>query len=200
MTRQILRTGIPALLVLGIGSCKKLECEQGYLLHEGGLCYPYDYDPCAVDTGEDTQVDTADSGDTGDTGDTGEVVTGLAIKGVYKNTQNEVVTITEESVTQVGELGGVYYTEVFLISQYSNAETWVAAQNSEDNSHYQGLWSRFDWTTYNEQLIYCHTVREAETEQEALDAPKADPVEYEGAVLCEGHPWSTLTPYEEESE
>jgi hypothetical protein len=90
------------------------------------------------------------------------------------------------------------YTYRFDLSQTSNEEGWVTAENHADNPTGAGEWSRFDWTWFDAgdglELWYCQTVFDADTEEDALAAGRADASDPANGG-CGGNAWSKLTPY-----
>ena len=69
-------------------------------------------------------------------------------------------------------------------------ETWAVAQNGADNPWSPGLWSRFDWASVDGGLYACQTAYAAESEQDAVDTPAADPADLQTG--CGGFAWNAL--------
>ncbi len=94
------------------------------------------------------------------------------------------------------------YDYNFEISQFSNVEMWVSAQNDTDNPTGGDKWSRIDWTWYDAgsglELWYCQTVYDADTENDALSAARADETDPSSGG-CGASSWSKLTPYVDEA-
>jgi hypothetical protein len=141
-------------------------------------------------TGEEPDASTGEEPDAS-TGEEPDASTGeLDIAGSYTDpyTAHE---ITDETWTQVSDMG----TSVFEISQFSNEDGYLIAQNGAVNSYKPGSWSRFDWTEKDGSLWYCQTVYDAETEQDALDAEPADDSDpASGGCGEDNFPWSKLKP------
>ena len=89
-------------------------------------------------------------------------------------------------------------TSVHAITQYDNALRFVIAQNDADNEFSPGLWSRFDFTWDDANVVwYCQTAFGAADEAAALATTAADATDLEGAG-CGGFPWSQLLEPSEE--
>lgn len=117
--------------------------------------------------------------------ETGETETGddmsLAIVGTYTDDFGDTHMISESEWTN--SAGS------FAISQWSNDEMWLVAQNAETNMYSPGLWSRFDWAWDGEQLYYCQSVFDGATIEAALaGSANADDL----TLGCGGFPWSQL--------
>jgi hypothetical protein len=132
-------------------------------------------------TGEEPDASTGEQPDAS--------VEALEIAGTYSDDFGGSHEITSDSWTQVYESG----TSVFNISQVSNKDSYLIAQNDADNEYNPELWSRFDWTERDGSLWYCQTVFDAETEQEALDADPADDSDPANGG-CGGFAWTELKP------
>ncbi len=82
----------------------------------------------------------------------------------------------------------------FVISWYDNDAAYLVAQNGEANEFNPGLWSKFEWTTtQDDRLWYCQTAFDAASAEEAEAAPEADPNDPE-TTGCSGFPWTELIP------
>jgi hypothetical protein len=81
---------------------------------------------------------------------------------------------------------------VFHISQYSNLDDFLVAQNDPANEYNPDLWSRFDWTWDGADLYYCQIAYDAASEVAALAADGADRADL--ATGCNDFAWSKLTP------
>lgn len=125
----------------------------------------------ATDTGTETGAETG-----------GDMP--LAIVGTYSDEFGDTHTITETEWTNAA--GG------FLISEWSNDEMWLVAQNADTNDFNPDLWSRFDWTWAGEQLYYCQSVYDGLTVDDAL-AGSADPSD-PATTGCGDFPWTMLNP------
>jgi hypothetical protein len=137
---------------------------------------------------EDTDVETGDTDEeTGntveETGDTDEVEEELAIIGEYDDSWGGYQIITEGLWTS-GSFS-------FEISQYSNEEHVVIAQNSADNEYNPSLWSKFQWTyDLQESLFYCQISFDSATEDDAISIAPANPTDLEAG--CGGFGWTML--------
>ncbi len=99
--------------------------------------------------------------------------------------------ITGDTWTQVADYG----TSVFEISQHSNEDGYVIAQNAADNDYNPELWSRFDFVEKDGVLYFCQSAFDAESEQDALDAEPADGSDpANGGCGGPDFAWSELTP------
>lgn len=75
----------------------------------------------------------------------------------------------------------------------SDGGQYVVAQNSESDTYYPCLYSRFDWTLDGDDLYLCRTVLDAETVEEAIALPAADREDLEHGCGS-SFPWSQLSP------
>lgn len=122
-----------------------------------------------------------------------ECLPALAIAGHYNDEWGGHHEITSEVWTQSG------FGEVsqFLISEYSNVARWLVAQNGPDNAWNPDLFSRFDWTWFDdgtgEALWFCQTIFDAESEEAALKTEAADATD-PSVGGCAGFTWTKLTP------
>jgi hypothetical protein len=109
----------------------------------------------------------------------------LEIIGTYidEYSTTQIVTATEWSDS---------YGDVFHIRSYSNEQDFLLAQNDPANPYNGGLYSRFDWTTFNSDLYYCQSVYDAPdiATAEAGSADRTNPP----ASGCGGFNWTNLTP------
>lgn len=145
--------------------------------------------------GPDDTPDTTDTGptgtDTGPTGtDTGPTAEGLALIGTWVDEWGTTHTIDEQTWSQAWYGGSD--PAVFALSDWSNAEGWVIAENVE-GAYFLGAWSRFDWTEAGGDLFYCQTAYDAPDEAAARATPAADPTDPTTGG-CGGFPWTNLTP------
>lgn len=126
----------------------------------------------------------------GDTGLTETTPPGLAIAGVYTDEYGATHEIDE--ATWVQRFPAPFEdTWTFTVTQHDNAGEFLVAQNGAENPYSAGLWSRFDWT-WPDHLYYCQTVYDAEVEQDAADASRADAADLDAG--CGGFAWTDLTP------
>ena len=114
----------------------------------------------------------------------------LAIAGSYTDGFGGQHAITQATWTQAFAGSAA---SVFNLSQWDNGAKWVTAQNDAANGFNPGLWSRFDWTTFQDALYFCQTRYDAASEAEALAATAADPADPTTAG-CAGFAWTALTP------
>lgn len=128
------------------------------------------------ETGAETGTETGAETDT----ETGDEMA-LEIVGSYTDDFGDVHTISETEWTN--SAGS------FAISQYSNEEMWLVAQNGETNMYNPSQWSRFDWAWDAEQLYYCQSVYDGATIEDALGG-SADAADL--AMGCGGFAWSLL--------
>ncbi len=109
----------------------------------------------------------------------------LSIIGVWDDGFGGTYDITSESITSWGSL--------YAISQYSNADMYIIAQNDANNSYNPSLWSRFDWTMDADNNLYlCQTAFDAASEEDALNTPAADSSDPVNGG-CGDFSWSALT-------
>ena len=109
----------------------------------------------------------------------------LSITGVWDDGFGGTYDITSESITSWGSL--------YSISQYSNADMYIIAQNDANNSYNPSLWSRFDWTMDADSNLYlCQTAFDAASEEDALNTPAADSSDPANGG-CGDFSWSALT-------
>jgi hypothetical protein len=97
----------------------------------------------------------------------------LEIVGSYIDNYSTEHLITDSSwLIDYGSLDEYYY----LITQYSNVDQYVIAENDDNNGALEaGRWSRFDWTyDANSYLWVCQTVSDALTEELALSTEAPD--------------------------
>jgi hypothetical protein len=81
---------------------------------------------------------------------------------------------------------------VFHLSSFDNEAGYVVAQNDADNEYNADQWSRMDWTYDGDDLYFCQPVFDAESEEDAVDAPGADADDL--ATGCGTFAWSQLSP------
>ena len=109
----------------------------------------------------------------------------LSITGVWDDGFGGTYDITSESITSWGSL--------YSISQYSNDDMYIIAQNDANNSYNPSLWSRFDWTMDADSNLYlCQTAFDAASEEDALNTPAADSSD-PASSGCGDFSWSALT-------
>ena len=109
----------------------------------------------------------------------------LSIVGVWDDGYGGTYDITSEMITNWGA--------IFHITQYSNEDLYIIAQNDENNEYNPSLWSRFDWTIDADSNLYlCQTAYDAATEEAALGTEAADATDPANSG-CGGFSWSSLT-------
>jgi hypothetical protein len=91
----------------------------------------------------------------------------VSIIGIWDDGYGGTYDITSETITNWGS--------VYAITQYSNSDMYIIAQNDANNEYNPSLWSRFDWTmdVYN-NFYLCQTAYDAVSEEDALNTPAAD--------------------------
>jgi hypothetical protein len=81
--------------------------------------------------------------------------------------------------------------DAYSISQYSNDDGWIVAQNNSQNAYFPELWSKFEWTTDADgEYYYCQSTYAENTEAEAIAAIGADMSDLQGG--CSGFSWTGL--------
>lgn len=107
----------------------------------------------------------------------------IDISGTYTDQFDATVSFTNEGMEQYGTL--------YFFTQINNDEKYAIALNSSDDAFNPCQWSKIEWYEEGDQLYYCWTVFDADSECDALDAASADSTDLvEG---CAGNEWSTLT-------
>ena len=89
------------------------------------------------------------------------------------------------SVSRYSWVMGGGYRNV-TITQASSAEGWMVGQDENG-------WSHFDWTEQGGTKYYCESAYWLSSEQEALDATRADPSNPSQSG-CGPFAWSAMTP------
>lgn len=117
-------------------------------------------------------------------GSGGEASGALAIAGDYVDEYQGMQTISSSEWS-----GG---TAVFHIAAFDNGEHWIVARNDQANDYNACAWSRFEWTEADGKLYYCQSVYAADSEREALEAPRADPSDPAHGG-CSSFPWTEMT-------
>lgn len=122
---------------------------------------------------------------------TGTVSASLAIAGTWSDTWGTEHVIDDTSWS-MGFPG--YSPDRFAISQFSNVDQHLIAQNDAANSFYPSLWSRMDWhvNAMTGQVYFCQTGYDRPTEDDALALAEADATDL--AAGCGGFPWTELLP------
>lgn len=79
---------------------------------------------------------------------------------------------------------------IWNISQYSNFDRYIIAQNAATNTYYPNLWSRFDWAWDGQSYYYCQTGYDKASEADALalTAPNGGDL----VAGCNGFAWTQL--------
>ena len=119
----------------------------------------------------------------------GEMMAGPEILGDYVDPFMTSHTLTETTWT-MDYLGDV---SLFHFLEINDEEDFLIARNDDNNAYFAGLYSRFDWTTFEETLWFCQTRYDAETEAAALETQAADR-SAPNVSGCGDYPWSQLTP------
>jgi len=141
--------------------CAETVCEHGLCNSETDTC---DCDPDWI--GEDCSVQAA-----------------LEIEGEWTDNWGSAHDISQTVWSTMGS--------DFFISQYSNVEAFLLAQNDSANEYNPDLWSRFDWFYDSDgELLYCQSTYDAVDEDAAL-AASADRADIDAG--CGGFAWSVLT-------
>jgi len=78
----------------------------------------------------------------------------------------------------------------FEVVDFSDPGRFIIAENDDDNEYNPGLFSRFEWTYDGDDLFYCQSVYDAESEAEARSAERADADDLSSG--CGGFAWSQL--------
>ncbi len=116
-----------------------------------------------------------------------QLVTPLLV-GSYTDDYDGGHIITNQSWTMSG-----FGASTFELMEFSNQDGWILAQNGADNDYNPGRFSRFDWTTdEQDSLWYCQTAYDAETLEDARAAQPADREDLDTG--CGGFAWSRLQP------
>lgn len=114
----------------------------------------------------------------------------LALTGFWSDAFGGTYDI--DSTTWVDAFG------VWHITRFSNARSFVVAQNDAANPFFAGLWSRFDWAEVGADVYYCQTAYNAPTEAAAAYATPADATDPEtggcGGAWPGGFAWTKLSP------
>ena len=111
----------------------------------------------------------------------------LAIAGTYNDTNGYFHEITSTQWAMYSTQGDAFYR----VSAYSNDDTYVIAQNDASNAENPGLWSRFDWVIWDDDVWICHTATDAESEDAALASDTADASNPPGGG-CHDSAWNHL--------
>ena len=84
-----------------------------------------------------------------------------------------------------------FYWNDFTITQANNAEGWLVAQNAEYADWAAGLWSKFEWVSDEDgEHYYCQSTYDAETEEDAVGAERADAADLDAG--CSGYGWTWM--------
>lgn len=152
------------------------------------------------DAADDVTVEDAFEGDDTVSGDEGapaealdlEKPVGIALAGEWEEKWNTLHNITSGVWIQKFPLS----SSRFEIVQFDNGATddgagWAVARNHDENEFSPGLYSRFDWTWYNDAWYFCNTVWDKESAQVARDTPAADDSAPDTSG-CGGFAWTKL--------
>lgn len=113
---------------------------------------------------------------------------GLEITGTYLDDFGTTHVITGSTWTQTFDGSSLSFTFV----KFDNGQDFLVAENGADNSFNPGLFSRFDWTTFNSTLYQCQIAFSEETAAAAeavTTADRTDPT----TGGCGGFAWSGMT-------
>lgn len=92
---------------------------------------------------------------------------------------------------RVDEQGWVIGSDSFEFVDFNADGDSAVAKNGLDNPYNPGKFSRFDWATDEDGLLrYCQIVYDANTEEEAAAAPRADESDWDTG--CADFSWSIL--------
>jgi len=142
----------------------------------------------------DADTDTDSDSDTDSDTDT-DTDTDLEIAGSWLDSWGTTHVIDSATWTQTypsADTAGEDSVYTFAISQYSNDDDMLVAQNDSANEYNADLWSRFDWSWDTKGgLWYCQTAYGAKSEKEALATPAADSSDMDAG--CGGFSWTALT-------
>ena len=181
----------PSFLLLFLVSCGEYVCTDDLEFGDDGLCYPGEGEGDA-DTDSDADADSDSDIDTSDSD--------IEIAGVWTMMGGETISINDEVWLQVGSIRGEETRLQWEINRFSNAETWwtgtLVEMSGDRHGVILGSWARVDWMWVDDDLVYCVTAEELETEEEALALDDPTPREFPGASLCNDNPWDVLTPVE----
>ena len=152
-----------------------------------------DADTSAIGNDDDADSENNDDADSENDDDTDtdseEDQEPLEIIGRYVDDWGTSHVITETDWTMKSSYG----VSIYKISQYSNKNDFIIAQNDESNDYAPEKWSRFDYTEKNGELYYCTTAYDAATEEAALATPAADKTD-PATSGCGSSPWTKLSP------
>jgi len=76
------------------------------------------------------------------------------------------------------------------ITQRDDEAGWLVAENGQDQPVSRGMWSRFDWTVFEDTLYICRTITAEGDEEDALAAEPADSADL--ATGCKGGAWRVM--------
>jgi hypothetical protein len=139
-------------------------------------------------------------GTSGDAGPVCEIDTAAAVNGC----EGDVIDIAGEYTDDFGGPVSIGSCSIFgnPVTTLSNDDQYMVTQNSCADPFNPGKWSRNDWTWYagdagQASLYYCTQVYDADSEAEAIAAPRADdsdPASSGCGTPPTTFPWSKLTP------
>ena len=122
-------------------------------------------------------------GASGEGGAGGAGAGSLTLEGSYTDNWSGSHVITSTSWSQG--------SSVYYFSSIDEQAGWAVARNSQTNSWYPCLWSRFDWARVSGKLYFCQTAYNAASEEAALSTPAASSANL--STGCGGFSWSELT-------
>ncbi len=124
-----------------------------------------------------------------DTSDDADPIHGLfiSIAGEWADKWDTDHSIDNDEWVQDSSL----YTSVAHLAAFNNEEMWAVGQNDSNDSYNANKWSRFDWAYVGADLFYCQTVFDAETQEVAEAATRAESTNPE-ASGCGTFAWTKL--------
>lgn len=129
-------------------------------------------------------------------GDEEETVEALEILGSYTEAAYGGETahqITADSWSTTADYGSYLYH----ILDFDNGRDYLVTSNDEENEYSGGLFSRFDWSTFEGGLYYCQSAYAAGSAEEADasdGAVRTDPPAGGCGLPDADFPWSLLEP------
>lgn len=188
---------LASAIVVGCGDpCEGVTCDHGACSDETGACECDDgwsgdscdsFDCASLACGDHGSCDDASGACACDdewSGALCDTQDALEIAGSWVDNYAGSHEITQS--TWVMDMGGTFH-----ISQYSNGDDFLIAQNDAANAYNPDLWSRFDWTYDGSDLYYCQSAYDAASEAAALAATPANASDLNSG--CGGFAWSALT-------
>lgn len=113
----------------------------------------------------------------------------IEVMGVYQDAFGSSHAITQTLWDQ----SSAAFTFLFHIIEADNSPGYLLAENDAANSFNPGLFSRFYWTPYLDNLYYCQDVFDAASPDDARAATPPDATDPTTGG-CGGFAWTNLTP------